>query len=144
MFYDGTRARRFADARTPWKQAVDFPGAWQMLVLRNFMLDKKLLADGHVPFQELIVGDNPVGAGYAVACVTKSRERAFVYVPTGRSVTLDLSKLRQTGTAKTFSLFNPRTGETIEKVSVTHDENFHVITLPGIEERGNDWIVIIE
>ena len=143
MFYDGTPERQCTDARTPWKQAVDLPGAWQMRILRSLMLDKRLLTDGNVPFQELLVGDNPEGAGYVAVCVTRNRERAFVYVPTGRSIVLDLSKLNLTGTPK-FVLFNPRTGETTSEIDIMKDGNFYAVTFPGREERGNDWVIIVE
>jgi hypothetical protein len=144
MMYDGTPERQCADARTPWKQSVDLPGAWQMLILRNFLLNEGLLKSGHVPCQELIVGDNPDGTGYAVACCTQNRDKAFVYVPTGRKVTLDLGKLKPAETEKRFHLFNPRTGETVKEVAVVEDGNFYTVTLPGKEERGNDWVIVIE
>ena len=143
QMYDGTPERQCTDARTPWKQAVDLPGAWQMRILRSLMLDKRLLTDGNVPFQELLVGDNPEGAGYVAICVTRNRERAFVYVPTGRSIVLDLSKLNLTGTPK-FVLFNPRTGETTSEIDIMKDGNFYAVTFPGREERGNDWVIIVE
>ena len=144
MMYDGTPERQCADARTPWKQSVDLPGAWQMLILRNFLLNEGLLKEGHVPCQELIVGDNPDGTGYVAACCTKNRDKAFVYVPTGRRIVLDLSKLKPAETVRQFVLFNPHTGETIKEVTVANDGNLYTITLPGQEERGNDWVVVIK
>ena len=147
MMYDGTPERQCTDARTPWKESVDLPGAWQIKILRDLLLDKKLLADRHIPFQELLVGENPDGMGYVAVCCTKNQDRAFIYVPTGRKVTLDLNKLRATERAKTFSLFNPRTGETTKDVVIEipdSAEGTHTIALPGKEERGNDWVIVIE
>lgn len=143
MMYDGTKERQCADARTPWKQAVDLPGAWQMLTLRRFIQNEKLLEEGHIPFQELLVGDNPDGTGYVTVCCTKKRDKAFVYVPTGRRVVLDVSKLKSASTERRFTLFNPRTGETVEEVRTAKEGGFYTVTLPGNEERGNDWVIVI-
>jgi hypothetical protein len=144
MMYDGTRERQCADAWTPWKKSIDLPGAWQMLILRNFLLNEKLLAEGHIPCQELLVGDNPEGTGYMAVCCTKDRKRAFVYVPTGRQFKVDISQL-QKDAKLSFTWFNPRTGNTTLNDDVARKVNGDLWEFdpPGEEERGNDWVLLL-
>ncbi|MDR1964788.1 MAG: glycoside hydrolase family 140 protein [Planctomycetaceae bacterium] len=143
MMYDGTKERQCADARTSWKDAVDLPGAWQMLYLRQLLLEGQLLEIGRTPCQELIVGDNPDDAGHFVACCSQDRKRAYIYIPTGRRVELDLTKLNL-NSASSFSWYNPRTGKTVEMVLQPDKTQSRVyFDPPGKEERGNDWVLIV-
>lgn len=140
MMYDGTKERQCADARTPWKESVDLPGAWQMLHLRRLLVDGKLLEKGWKPCQEVIVGENPDGTGHVVACQTNDLNAVFVYLPTGRSIDLDFEKASFDPKAARFYWFNPRTREK-EKFEYPEGAPFDP---PGDEQRGNDWILIIE
>jgi hypothetical protein len=147
MMYDGTPERQCADARTSWKKAVDLPGAWQMLHFRRFLLEHRLLESGRIACQEWIAGENPDGEGYAVACCLKDRQQVFVYVPTGRTIMLDLGKRQKNETTSGVRLFNPRSGKTIDWNRFTivkqQEKEFLKIELPDKEQRGNDWVVII-
>ena len=145
MMYDGTPERQCADARTPWRKAVDLPGAWQMLHLRRLILDGKFLAAGRRPCQEVIIGENPEDAGYMVATCSEDRQRAYVYIPTGRTFQLDLGKLREDVSTPIFTWFNPRTGETTGQVEQRHvDKNTWEFDPPGEEQRGNDWVLTVD
>ncbi len=138
MMYDGTPERQCVDARTGWKKAVDLPGAWKMLVLRRLMLDHGLLETGRMPCQKLILGDNPDDGGHVVACCSKDRKRYYVYIPTGRTVKLDGDSLKLS--AQKFSWFDPRTGKTTEAVPNAE----YRFDPPGEEQRGNDWVLLIQ
>ncbi|MDR3109338.1 MAG: glycoside hydrolase family 140 protein [Planctomycetaceae bacterium] len=136
MMYDGTPQRQCADARTPWNKSVDLSGAWQMLHLRRFLLDNHLLDTGRIYLPELIKSSNSDDIGYAAACCTKDRKKFFVYVPTGKTITLNTEILGEDKLK--CSLFNPRDGrtESIELKNWTAD-------FPADEVRGNDWVLII-
>lgn len=142
MMYDGTKERQCADARTAWNKAVDLPGAWQMLHLRHLMLDEKLTAPGRTESKNFIVGDNPEDGAYIIACWTKDKDAAFVYIPTGRAVTVDLRQL--TNPKGIYTWFNPRTGERITDIKpVSTNDKLATFNPPGDEARGNDWVLII-
>ena len=140
MMYDGTNERQCADARTHWKEAVDLPGAWQMLYVRRLLLGENLLKEGWKPCQEVITDENPNGIGYAVACQTNDLSKIFVYLPTGRTVALDLGKLSFNPKTATFFWYNPRTGD---KQKLERQTN-GVFDPPGDEKRGNDWVLIVD
>jgi hypothetical protein len=144
MMYDGTPARQCADARTPWREAVDLPGAWQMLYLRQLMLDEKLLYEGHTPYQELIAGENPEGTGYKTACRTNNNKGAFVYLPTGAEVELHLNKLDIEPSHRIFLWFNPGTGRKHNAKPTRSTGDSWKFQPPGMVERGNDWVLVIK
>ncbi len=52
-------------ARTPWYEAMDLPGAWDMLHVRNLLLSRPFL--GRVPDQSLIVGNPGTGGDHVRA-----------------------------------------------------------------------------
>jgi hypothetical protein len=145
MMYDGTPERQCADARTPWRESIDRPGAWQMLHLRRLMVDEQLIVNGYMPFQELIAGENPDDAGHIVACQTKDRKRIFIYSPLARPVHVDKRKLEQK-VSYSYKLYNPRTGESLSEVrpvSANTDDHTLLFVLPEGQPRENDWVLII-
>ena len=94
-------------ARTPWPKALDLPGAWDMLHVRNLLLSRPVL--GRVPDQSLVVGDPGSGADHVQATRHSSGSYAMVYLPTGKNVTVDAKSL--SGQRLKAWWFDPRTGQ---------------------------------
>lgn len=140
QMYDGTPERRCTDPRTPWMQAVDLPGAWDMLHVRRLLLSRPFL--GRTPDQTLLDGGTEDGMGHQQATLGKDGAYAFVYSPTGSTIRLKTDKL--SGETLTCSWFNPRTGETQKIGDRKKSEKILELTPPGKTERGNDWVLIVD
>jgi hypothetical protein len=103
QFLDTSRHPPVAYADTPWHDALQFPGAWQMRSLKA-LIEARPFTTG-VPAQERLIGEAgrirvTTGEGYLLA-----------YLPTGGTITLRLDGL---GFARAnVSWCDPRTGITI-------------------------------
>jgi hypothetical protein len=112
QFHDLTKRRAQTDARTPWQQAMDLPGATQVGVMRKFMerLDwtKLLRADDFLPKQQK-------GPNRAMAAVATDGSFALIYLPDARtgSIAPDLKKLSFPPDKLRASGFNPATGQPV-------------------------------
>lgn len=120
-----------------WTETIHAPGAGQMQHLKRLLLSSKSYFD-RVPAQEIIV-DN--GSRYDYLLATKGKKFAMVYTYTGRSFSLDLSKLDFTVTRLTW--FNPAegTGQSWEGAGEKKIQEFNP---PGEPREGNDWVLILE
>jgi hypothetical protein len=122
-------------ARTPWKKAIDFPGASQMRHLRKLMESRPILA--RVPDQSLLV-DSLKGEDHLVA--TRGADYLFVYSPTGKAFTLNLGKI--SGKEVRASWFDPRTGKT-SRIGTFANQGTRTF-LPRSQGAGNDWVLILD
>ena len=126
-------------ARTPWKTAVELPGAWQILHLRRLLLSR--------PFATTVADPTFVreGQGFGADRLGVSRDQqgrfAFVYVPTGRRVAVRLEKMR--GKITRASWFNPRTGES-KVIGEYKAEDRPTFEPGGNVGRGNDWVLVLD
>lgn len=124
--------------RRPWFDAIDLPGANQMKYLKNLILSRPYLT--RIPDQSLIVGENKSGPEYIVATRDQSGSYALIYIPVGKTFTLDLSKL--SGSLLKATWYNPKDGSsaTIPSISKKSNQEF---TTPTIG-KGNDWVLILD
>jgi hypothetical protein len=126
-------------ARTPWGQAAELPGAWHMLHVRRLMLSRPFLT--RVPDPSVIAGDAGTGADHAQSTRDASGAYAFIYLPTGKNVTVDLSKISG-GKVKAW-WFDPRTGEA-KAIGELPAEGTKEFDPPGEPGRGNDWVLVLD
>jgi hypothetical protein len=124
-------------AKEYWDAALNAPGASQMIHLRNLMLSKPYFE--RVPANHLLASGQ--GEKYDYIAVTKGKDYLFAYTCNGNDISLDLNRLAWT--QYTASWFDTRTGKVTETVM---DRNEGIVTFdpPGIKERGNDWVLILE
>jgi hypothetical protein len=94
-------------ARTPWRQALDLPGAGQVQHARALLESRPFLT--RVPDQSLIVSDPGTGTHHVRATRDADGSYAMLYLPSNNPVTVDLGKLSGDRIAVTW--FDPRTGE---------------------------------
>ena len=126
-------------ARTPWRQALEHPGAAQMGVMRRI-----LEAHGFgtlKPAQQLLVVAGEDGRQQRAA-ETADGKTLIVYSPYG-----DTIRLKRMAVPSGFGArwFDPRTGgqsSAAEGVVFMGDEI--VLDPPGTPARGNDWVLVLD
>jgi hypothetical protein len=118
-------------ADTPWRQALDFPGAFQMQYLRALMESRKF--GTHVPDQRLFVN----GAWPCqVAARGNDDSYAFVYFADASTTQIDLAKV--TGTVINAWWFNPRSGE------ATFIGQYAPTTRSFTPPSAEDWVLVLD
>lgn len=125
-------------ARTPWRQALDFPGAFDMMHVRRLLLSRPFLT--RVPDQALIVSGQQEGAGHVRATRDSQGSYAFVYIPCGQKISVDCSRLSAKEIVAWW--FDPRTGDAIE--AGRHRAEMLEFCPPGGQRRGNDWVLVLD
>jgi hypothetical protein len=152
QFHDLTKRKQQTDARTPWQQAMDLPGAVQMGVMRKFIegLDwTKLRRDDAFiiskPVQPLTAGQQPMAA------VAEDGSFALVYVPDAKAfgIAPDMAKLRfeideldaagvDAATGKPVAVLATYAGVIIFSASLdSRDANGTLIT------SQKDWVLVL-
>jgi len=116
-------------ARTSWFQAINDPGAGQMIHLKKLMLSRSYF--DRVPDPSLIADQ---GKRYDYIVATRGKDYAFIYTYTGRTFTIN-----PFGKSLAASWYNPRTGETTT-LGAVHSNTFDP---PGEPRPGNDWVLIL-
>jgi hypothetical protein len=123
--------------RETWVEALNSPGAEQMIFLKNLILSKPYFE--RVPAQELLAG--PDGVKYDHIAVTRGNDYVFAYTYTGREIGITSSKLNW----KEFraSWYDPRNGSVapIGRFDAGSDLTFDP---PGEPSDGNDWVLVLE
>jgi hypothetical protein len=126
-------------ARTPWKDALDAPGAREIGHIKALMLSRPYFT--RIPDQGIILGDT--GTGSAHVSATRDREGKYfmVYLPEGQPVRLDMTKLA--GLAANAWWFDPRTGKAT-RIEGSFPTNQALTFTPSSRGRGNDWVLVID
>lgn len=130
-------------ATQPWEEALNNPGAGQMVHLKNLMLSRKDEAYfNRVPDQSLIAGAaGGDGEKYNRLLATRGKDYIFVYTYTGRNIPLKMAVLE--GDKVKASWFNPKDGKTTV-IGDIENKGTHDFDPPGLEENGNDWVLVID
>ena len=117
-----------------WIDALKAPGAKQMGYIVKLMQSRDILS--RIP-DNTMVTSNSDDYSEQNALATRGEGYAFVYLPKGGSVTLNLGII--SGTEIRASWFNPRTGETevIETIENNGTEDFDT-------ESTEDMILILD
>ena len=128
-----------SSARTPWRTAIELPGAWQMLHLRRLLLSRPFTT--RMPDPPFVREGQGAGAERVAVSRDQDGRFAFVYIPTGRRVAVQLGKMR--APVVRASWFNPRTGEAtvIGEFKATDRPAFQP---SGHVGRGNDWVLVLD
>jgi hypothetical protein len=123
--------------RELWEDALDAPGASEMIFLKELMLSKPYFE--RVPSQEILAGDN--GERYNYITATRGKDYAFAYTCNGRNMSISTERLRW----KEYiaSWFDPRNGSsvTIGTFTAGGTETFDP---PGDKAAGNDWVLVLD
>jgi hypothetical protein len=120
-----------------WDEALDAPGASQMIFLRDLILSRSY--SDRIPAQEIIAG-NP-GEKYDYIAATKGTGYAFIYTFNGNDISIDCSKLNWTKFKASW--YNPRNGESTPS-GIFNCEGEILFDPPGEKANGNDWVLVLE
>ncbi len=136
QMYDRGR-EPISSARHTWHETLDLPAAWDMQYLRKLVLSRPFF--DRIPDPSLIVSENPGGMAYAAA--TRGKDYAFLYIPTGKKVTVKMGVI--TGDKVVAWWFDPRQGSgyLIGEFVNSGEKEF---SPPGGPGRGNDWVLVLD
>lgn len=125
-------------ANTPWHEALQHPGAWQMGHMRRLFESRSF--QKLRPDQGLIL-DGPAAGGAKIrAARAEDGSFAFVYSPYGEPFTLDKRMMQAKWLQETW--YDPRYGSSY-RVHATDTSAFQTYA-PPTQGRGHDWLLIIE
>jgi hypothetical protein len=123
-----------------WDEALDSPGARQMQYLKNLILSRFSIYREPDP---TILARNPHDpTGRLVAC--SSPNTIMVYIPTGKQVGIDPDELQKKFSEVKAWFYNPRNGESYFIGDFSAEKDELEFTPPGIVERGNDWVLVLD
>jgi hypothetical protein len=134
----GPRYEPISFARRPWQEALDLPGAFQMTCVKNLMLSRPFLS--RIPDQGLVAARVDSDAPAVAATQDKDGRYAFVYLPLGGRVALDLERLA--GSRLKTWWYDPRRGEATLAGSVDRC-GVRDFTAPT-KGRENDWVLVLD
>jgi hypothetical protein len=139
QFLDKERHPPVSSARTPWKEALQLPGAAQAGLARKLIESKPFIT--RIPDQSIIIGDAGKGADHAQA--TRDSEGAYlmVYIPSGKPVTVDMKKLRSKPVHGSW--FDPRTGAS-KPIGYAMGNGAPDEFKPPATEKEPDWVLVLE
>lgn len=118
-----------------WYDAINFPGATDVMHLRELMESRPFLS--RRPDQSIITSSIPTGAGHQRATRDTNGTYAMVYIPTGLPATVNMTKI--TGTNVNAWWFNPREGGATFIGAYTNLGNL-AFTPPST----NDWVLVLD
>ena len=120
-----------------WQEALDYPGAFQMTHLRRLMESRPYLS--RVPDQSLLTTAAFSGADRIQATRASDGAYAMVYATTGRSFSINLTKLA--GPTVDAWWFNPRDGTATYLARYNTTSASQQFVPPT---TGTDWILVLD
>lgn len=118
-----------------WYDAINAPGAGQMVYLKKLMLEFPYLE--RVPDQSMIANQ---GEKYDYLVATKGKNYALIYTYTGRKIAVNMGKI--SGDKVTATWYDPRNGQKT-KIGVFDNKGTKEFQPSGKKEDGNDWVLIL-
>jgi hypothetical protein len=146
QMYDGAKGRNpINNPLMPWHQAIDQPGAGQMVYGRRLMESRPFLT--RIPDPTVIVtGDVPTvmpgeGRYRFVATRDEAGTYAMVYAPVGREFTVRMDAIK--GDRVTAWWFNPRNGKATKIGTFENDLGQRTFT-PSDPGEMLDWVLVLD
>lgn len=134
-------------ANCSWYEALEYPGAYQMKILRDFLESRDI--NNCIPVQEVVRIQDYDSENHIQTCVHKEGKFACVYFPSGGKGTIDVSGLK--GQSFHMWWFNPRDGKcyinektkTEKPMQVNCTNILMEIKTPTMGVK-QDWILVID
>jgi hypothetical protein len=149
QFYGNKFTWSFADG---WKEKIDTPGVDQIGIWKKFFSslswqdlipdqDRSLLTSGNGTYGDV---DTRVSVSdYATAAKTLDGSMAVIYMPTARTITVNMANLRGAAKARWFDPSNGNYQDAAGKPMA--NSGSHAFTPPGKNHAGDsDWILLLE
>jgi len=138
QFLDTSRSPAISYALTPWKEAVNLPGAAQMQHLRALIESRPYLS--RIPDQTLLASDPGVAGDHVTATLDSDGRYAFIYSAAGKPFAVDMTRLA----SPDINLFwyCPRTGvsKSAGKSPIQNVKEF----VPPTSGNNNDWVLVLD
>lgn len=136
QMWDPKKREKENNARTPWQEALHLPGAEQMQHARALLESRPFLE--RIPDQSMIVSEIGMESDHVQATRAQDGPYAFVYVPSGKPVTIDFQEL--SGEKLDAWWYDPRSGASkrIDQIRKRGAEQF---TPPS---DGPDWVLVLD
>ena len=125
-------------ASMTWQEALDSMGAYSMTYIKRLMMSRPML--NRVPDQSLVVGTTYGAADRIQATRAADGSYAFIYTASGKSVTVNLSRL--SGTQVTARWYNPRAGKSVY-LGVYAKSGTKTFKPPS-SGVNNDWVLVLD
>ncbi len=127
-----------SQARTPWTQSLDYPGAFQAGYMRALFESRpwQLLQ----PATDILDAPNAAGKECRAA-VASDGSFLMVYTPYGSTFTVITEKLQQSNVKAWW--FDTSTGESI-RVGALERQSRMTFDPPADDRRGNDWVLVLD
>jgi len=124
-------------AEIDWPEALDAPGAFQMVHLKDLVLSRP--SGGRIPDQAMVAGDS--GGGYDHVRALRGDGFAMVYTATGRPFDVQMGRIA--GDMVTGQWYDPKTGRSTAN-DAYRNRGSQTFRPPGPESYGNDWVLILD
>ncbi len=122
-----------SSARTPWKEALDHPGAYQMGYMRDLFASRNFTE--LIPDTSLVVSAEGEGKHIAAA---RGSDFMIIYLPQHQSVEVNAQKI--SGKKINAWWFDPRTGDSVNLGKFRNNQNYTFRT----PAKDKDWVLIID
>lgn len=134
--FSGERYEAINHADRPWKDAIDRPGAGQMIHLRSLMESRPFLT--RIPDQGILLFAGGERGEYRTATRDSEGRYAMVYLPTPHPVGVRLDWAA--GSYVRGAWYNPRNGsaQAIGEFSTANEVTF----TPPVD--GPDWVLVLD
>ena len=119
-----------------WFDAINDPGAEQMIWLKKLMLSKPYF--DRIPDQALIADQ---GKRYHYIAATSGKGYAFFYDYTGRNFKVNMKEIPLEKVSASW--YSPRNGNKT-RIGIFSTNGIREFNPPGEEKDGNDWVLILE
>lgn len=137
QFYDST-VQKINYADRYWYEALDRPAAFQAGYLRTLMESRPYL--NRIPDTSVIVKGQGEKSDYITAFRDSAGSYMMVYLPEGKTITLNTSAIRSKKIKVTW--FDPKTGKSSTAKIISNKKQLN-FTSPTIG-KGNDWVLILD
>lgn len=134
---EGRVAKTFA--RTPWREAINLPGAGQVRFGRALMESRPYFT--RVPEQSVVKSDMGTGADHIRCSRCTEGSYALIYIPSSQRVNVDMTKI--SGAKVKAWWFNPRTGKATAAGEFENVGTREFFT-PHDDQTGRDWVLVLD
>jgi hypothetical protein len=136
QFYKPTDKGSAYGAKNYWYEAINDPGARQMIFLKKLILSKPYLE--RVADQSMIADQ---GSRYNYMTATRGNDYAFIYTYNARKIKVNMGKI--SGAKVKASWYSPRDGH-YKAIGDFKNSGTAEFDPPGEKKDGNDWVLVLE
>lgn len=127
-----------SDVDRYWTEALDRPGAFQMIYLKNLVLSRPALR--RVPDQQLIHDGQGEDGEYITAYRDEAGTYAMLYLPVGKNI--EVNTMWSDAEELKVWWYNPRNGD-VQPLGTHRRQEQMAFSAPTLGS-GNDWVLVLD